>query len=289
MEQTQTQTPTAKLHHWLEWQPWSLIALLSLAFILFNFAIEVLANSLGKAGALLSYPATALFLLYALVTIVAVCRVRTGPAGELGLGLVFAAGIALFSPLFLGLKPVHTICVILAAAFLGRLLGRIIREPNLIPVAAVVGAGIDIWGVYWGPVAQVSQKAPAIASAVSAAVPAAAAAAKAGLPVVTAIGLGDFLFLAIFLFALRRFHLNQRAAFWIILIIMLIAPAFYLLGELLPIAENLPGLPFIAAGIIASNWKHFKISPREKRDLLLAGLIIVGVIAAIVIIKRLLV
>jgi hypothetical protein len=67
---------------------------------------------------------------------------------------------------------------------------------------------------------------------------------------------------------------------------MLVAPLFFLLGKRLPIATNLPGLPFIGLGTIIANWKHFKFSREEKRALLAAAIIIAAVITLILFIVR---
>jgi len=303
-----------KLRHWLEWWPWWFIIGLAAGFAAFAIGMEILAGIFfrHRLGLLVSYPASAAFLFYALLSILAACRVKVGVAGEMGLALGFFGGMVICHPLLLwlaatllgagswvlspaqwlarlpGLWMAGNACVILAAAFLGRLVGRIIREASLLPVVAVVASGIDLWGVYWGPVGQLSatEEGRVIGQQFSAAVPGVAAAAKAGLPVLTGIGLGDFVFLAIFFSALRRLRLNQRGAFWVTFAILMVAPAFFLLGEILPVAENLPGLPFIAAGIVASNHRHLKMSRRELRISAAAAAIIIVVIAAIWAVKR---
>jgi hypothetical protein len=305
-----------KFSHWLEWFPWRVILFLGIAYVVFAAAAESLAWALSRnlAGAVIPFIATAVFLLYALLTIVALCRVKAGPAAELGLALVFLLGLIFSRPPILGLLAfllkveeqfavpiqrlaqlpglwaIGSVCVILLAGFFGRLVGRIIREANLLLVVTVVAAGIDLWGVYWGPVGQMTstEGGRALAEQLSAAIPGAAVAARAGLPVLAGIGIGDFLFLAIFFSVLRRLRMNQRATFWAVFAIMTLAPAFFLLGDLLPIAENLPGLPFIAAGTIIANWKHFAFSRQEKRSLLSGAIIILAVIGAILLIKRLL-
>lgn len=300
--------------HWLEWRPWRVIIALGLGFALYSVLTEALAGALPTAAALaIVYLGTAVFLLYALVTIVAACRVRVGPTGELGLALACLAGMFLCRPPLLGILavtlnatdalggPIELLaklpglwalgnsCIILAAAFLGRLIGRLLREASLLPVVAVVAAGIDLWGVYWGPVGHLTTSAggKVIAQQFSAAIPGAGAAARTGLPILAGIGIGDFLFLALFFSALRRLRLNQAGAFWFSFALMLVAPAFFLLDKLLPIASNLPGLPFIALGMIVSNWRHWKFTREEVRSMIAAALIIAAVIAAIIVIKRL--
>jgi len=304
-----------KLLHWLEWYPWRVIIVLSAAFSLFSYGGDLLASEFKRHGAvvLLAYPVTALFLLYALLTIIAACRVKLSIAGEAVLTLIFAVAMLFASPPLLylvgeklgwgkpafltafwlkqhvpGLWVLGNAFVILAAAFLGRLVGRLIREPGLLPVVAVVAAGIDIWGVYWGPVGQITStpQGEAIAKSLSAAVPAAKAVAAAGLPALSAIGIGDFAFLAMFFAVLKRLRLNQWGSLWVVFGILLIAPAFFLLGPLLPIAENLPGLPFIALGIIIANWKYVKLSRREIRDAAIGIILTAAVIAGIVLLKK---
>ncbi len=312
-----------RLRHNLEWRPWWVILALAVGFMAFSLAAEPGVNALLRGGRhasgagklvplLVLVGVTAVFLLYALLTIIAVCRVRVGVAGEIGLALAFIVGMSICRPFLLllvaaflgkahqveaplnwwaslpGLSSAASICVILAAGFAGRLAGRIIREASLVPVVAVVAAGIDLWGVYWGPVGQITTtpQGKALASAVSAAVPGVAIAAQANLPVLSAVGIGDFLFLAIFFSALKRLRLNQLGAFWITFVILLLAPAFFLLGKHLPIAENLPGLPFIALGIIIANWKQLKLTREEVRTLGWGAVIIIGVVAGVVVVKR---
>jgi hypothetical protein len=303
-----------KLLHWLEWHPWRVIIVLTAAFSLFFYASDLMVKAFHRHGAiiLLAYPVTVLFLLYALLTIVAACRVKLKAGGELALTLAFGVGMLLTHPFLLALlgealklgKPALQVAlwlnklpglwvlgnafIILAAAFLGRLVGRLIREPSLLPVVAIVAAGIDIWGVYWGPVGQMSvtPQGQAIAKSFSAAVPAAKAVAAAGLPALSAIGIGDFAFLAMFFAVLKRLKLNQWGSLWVVFGILLIAPAFFLLGKLLPIAENLPGLPFIALGVIIANWKYVKLSRREMRDAAIGISLTAAVIAGIVMLKK---
>jgi len=304
-----------ELRHWLEWRPGWVILGLTVAFALFAAAAEAAAWTFSKswAGLAIAYVATAVFLLYVLVTVVAACRVRGGAMKELGLGLAFVIGMVVFHPQLLalaalalgaggkdlrpivrlaeapGLWALGNLCVVLAAAFFGRLVSRLVREAALLPVVAVVASGIDLWGVYWGPVGHLTstQQGQELARQFSAAIPAVGAAAKAGLPVLGAIGMGDFLFLGLFFFALRRLRLNQVGAFWATFGIMLVAPLFYLLGKALPIAENLPGLPFIALGMIVSNWKHWKLTREEKRHVAVGAVIMAAVIVAILLVKRL--
>jgi|WetSurMetagenome_2_1015567.scaffolds.fasta_scaffold111728_2 hypothetical protein len=303
-----------KILHWLEWYPWRVIVVLSAAFSLFFYASDLLVNAFPRRGGIifLAYPVTVLFLLYALLTIIAACRVKLKPGGEAALTLVFGAGMLLTHPYLLALlggmiglgKPalqaalkLHQLpglwvlgnaFVILAAAFLGRLVSRLIREPSLLPVVAIVAAGIDIWGVYWGPVGHISATAEgqAIAQSFSAAVPAAKAVAAAGLPALSAIGIGDFAFLAMFFAVLKRLRLNQWGSLWVIFGILLIAPVFFLLGKILPIAANLPGLPFIALGVIIANWKYVKLSRREMRDTAIGIVLTAAVIAGILLLKK---
>jgi hypothetical protein len=303
-----------KLLHWLEWYPWRVIIFLSAVFSLFFYGSDLLVAEFRRHGAiiLLAYPVTVLFLLYALLTIIAACRVKLRIEGEGALTLLFGAGMLLTHPLLLALageavglgKPalqaalglnklpglwvLGNACIILAAAFLGRLVSRLIREPNMLPVVAVIAAGIDIWGVYWGPVGHMAstRQGQAIAQSFSAAVPAAQAVAAAGLPALSAIGIGDFAFLAMFFAVLKRLRLNQRGSLWVVFGILLIAPVFFLLGKVVHIAGSLPGLPFIALGIIIANRKYVKLSRREMRDAAIGIGLTAAVITGVMLLRR---
>ena len=177
----------------------------------------------------------------------------------------------------------------MAAVFLGRIVSRMLREPSILLPVAVVAAVVDFWGVYWGFVAHVSEKAPEVAQSLSAQVPQMADMPIA-VPMVGAIGAGDFLFLALFMAALHRMGLRLRPTMWALTITLTLGPTLALLipkwlfhHEL----DRLPGLPFISLAALAANWRSLRPSREERWALLYAGVTVAAVIGAFVAIRRL--
>ena len=169
------------------------------------------------------------------------------------------------------------IALILWAAFLGRLVSRIIREGKLLlPVAVVASLG-DTITVFWGFVAHVSKTAPEVAQTFSASAP---VQPPPGLPapILSAVGIGDFLFLALFLAVALRHSMQAPKALWAALVLTLLAPLFFLIW---PQAPGLPGLPFISAAVLWANWRHLEFTRDEKRALILVGALVLAAALAL--------
>lgn len=169
--------------------------------------------------------------------------------------------------------------LIFAAIGLGMLVAAAIRYPNVLLPVALVAATVDIWGVnLGGPVSQIIKKAPNIAETATVKIPKMGAArtqqrGKAP-PPIALIGVGDFLFLSILFACLAKFQMNLRGAFWWSVGLSLVA------FLLLPVVKvPLPGLPFIALGIIIPNWRYFQFTREEKFAMLYAGILFVVVLA----------
>jgi hypothetical protein len=117
-----------------------------------------------------------------------------------------------------------------------------------------------------GFVKQVMEKAPEVAEKASVAVMAApnAPEATARLTPIAIIGVGDFIFLALYAACLIRFGLRVRAtliglfvALWVYLALVLwVLPA-------LGIAPRLPALVPMALVTLALNWRAFQLSRQE--------------------------
>jgi len=179
--------------------------------------------------------------------------------------------------------------LVVAAVFLGRLVSRMLREPSILLPVAVVAAAVDLWGVYWGFVSHVSKTAPEVTESLSAQVPQMAD-MPIEIPMVGAMGVGDFLFLALFVAAVDRLGLGLRRTFWALLVVLAAGPTLALLipkwlfhSEL----EALPGLPFIALAVLAANWRQVRPSREERVALLYAVLTVAAVIAAYLGIRQL--
>jgi len=265
-----------------------LTAVFSALFLLVAWAGHALLPALPVGslwlGALLGLGLLLLFLVAALGLILSVVRLELGPWVQLG-GAAAAAGLVLATRK-LGLAPLADYLVVVAASLFGCLVARLIREPNLLVPVAVVAGLVDFWGVYWGFVAHISKTAPQVVQSFSSAVPTPAA---TGLPLpgLSAMGIGDFLFTALYLGAVWRLGMRTLRTARAIFVAVLFSPLAFWLVPLVthrPL-EALPGLPFIGAGLLVANWRDFRISREEKFALLWAALV-AGVVVGLYLLLR---
>jgi len=214
-------------------------------------------------------------------------RLVVSPAmeGALALGFLVVWGLvaqsgpdAAWAKLYLG--PAANVAFLLSCLFIGKLLSRIVRERAMaLPVAIVAGLA-DIFTVFWGPTGHALEKAPGLVQKLSLAIPAVGSAAGEagahGLAYVAAIGLGDFIFLSLFLALAVRFDFSVRRTF----IAMVIGAAVGIVVALAP-GLGLPGmplLPYMGAGFIIVNARRFRLSRTEVRDLCIALAVVVGLL-----------
>ena len=179
--------------------------------------------------------------------------------------------VRLSSNLFLEL--IGDLCLFVAAILFGVLASRIIRERNILVPVAVAAAAVDTFGVYWGPVAEITKRAPELAKHLSAAVPGADIPAIP-VPQLSYIGVGDFLFMGLFVAAVYRLGLNRRGTLWALFIAFLIVPGVFAITNL----PALPGLVFLGLAVVIANWRYFRFSRAEKFALLYAGIAVVVLI-----------
>ena len=146
----------------------------------------------------------------------------------------------------------------------GRLLSRLVREPNLLLPVLVTAAVADVFTVFAGPTGEMLKRAPSVVQHLSMAVPQAGSAAHgrgmAGLAMAASIGLGDYIFGALFLAAAWRHGLDTRRAAIGGAICALIGMLCVLM---IPQVSALPLLPFIAVGVLVPNVRRFKFSRQE--------------------------
>jgi hypothetical protein len=183
-----------------------------------------------------------------------------------------------FPPLFAIIVPFF---LILTGIFAGRLLSRIIKDrAMLVPVALVAGL-IDFWGVYWGFVSQMSEKAGDAVSGMASATTAATAVpdeVKAQVPQSLSflvnltppemIGLGDFVFLAFFVMCAVRFGFSTRRTVGGIIVGMLLASFIMALDGTTFLGHDisisyLPGLLFICGGVLLANLPAWRLTRDE--------------------------
>jgi hypothetical protein len=233
-------------------------------------------------------------LLFAVLLVLSICRLRLGPVGEVAaiiLTLVAfalvrpsviafaarwvgagAAGLAIAKavPVLPGQSLLGNVVLIVWAGFLGRLVSRIIREGKLLLPVTIVAALMDIFTVFWGVVAHVQEKAPEVAQAFSASAP---VEVPEGVwaPILAAVGIGDFLFLAVFLAVTIRFGMRSVKTLWAAFAVMLVAPLAF---TIIPSATGLPGLPFLAAAALWANRGLWEFTAEERKAMGLAAVIV---------------
>lgn len=179
---------------------------------------------------------------------------------------------------FSAAETLQDLALFCGAIFAGTLLSRLIRHANMIgPIGAAI-ALIDIWGVLFGGIVSqlmtnkatqpLAQKAMASGPKLGTATGGKAARFAIELP---AIGVGDFLFIALLLSVLVNLAMNwQKSAklMWILVCFALLSMQF------LPFFPALPGLLFIGAAAVLPNWKYFTFTREERFALLYAGIFV---------------
>jgi peptidoglycan/LPS O-acetylase OafA/YrhL len=185
--------------------------------------------------------------------------------------------------------PARSVALLAACLFFGMVMSRILRERNILLPALIVAAAVDVLSVGWGFTGQAVHQAPDIVSKLSVAVPRVTPPSVPGatphFAVLASMGVGDFFFLAFFFAAAARFRLPLRRTFLYVFPLMALA-MFMTLADPLHWG-GVPGLPFIALGFLAANYREFDLSSREKRDIVIVGAIMAVFIAAMFVLKAL--
>lgn len=189
------------------------------------------------------------------------------------------------SEFVLGLyRAMHGYLLMLAAVGLGATLSKLIREKNLLAPVIPFAAMVDMLTVLTpgGFVKRVMEQAPEVAERASVAVMAApnAPEAAAKLTPIAIIGVGDFIFLALYAACLIRFGMRVRAtmiglfvALWVYLgLVLWVLP-------MLGLAPRLPALVPMAAVTLALNWRSFQLSRQETIASVVVIALVLGVIA----------
>jgi len=255
-----------------QWQVLALAAgVLLLAGLMGQAAGRVAPRSPALA-VVLAIIAGLVFIGIAVTMVAGIVRLRLSWAQQLALAIIFGGISAAWG--LARIELLKDLFLFVAATFFGALTSRIIKERNILVPVAVVAAGVDIWGVYWGFVNFVGKKAPQVVEHLSAAVPGANA-VEMPIPLLSAIGVGDFLFMGLFVGAVSRLEMNSRGTLWALFIAFLTAPVvFSLVG-----ASALPGLPLLGAAVLIANWRQFRFSRAEKFALLYAALAVMALVA----------
>jgi hypothetical protein len=201
-------------------------------------------------------------------------KVRLELAVVFGLGSAAAkvGAVRLSENMFLEL--IGDLCLFIAATFFGVLASRIIKERNIVVPVAAAAAAVDTFGVYWGPVAEIARRAPHLAKQLSAAVPGSNI-PEAPIPQLGYIGVGDFLFMGLFVAAVYRLGMNARGTLRALFLAFLAVPVVFALTNL----PALPGLVFLGLAVVAANRRYFSFSRAEKFALAYAAVVVAVLIA----------
>ena len=255
-----------------DWRLWAL-PLLVLALVQFGAPFVPVPNILvALAGAVL------LTLVYvgAIVAFSLALARRQLSIPVLGAGFVVCAlaffGFGKLLPPFHSDYVVQNFVLLGVGTFGGLLVSKMIRHANMIgPIGVMVGI-IDIWGVLFGGIVHqlLNNKATEhIAQKAMASGPKLGAATSKFHLALPDIGIGDYLFLALFLGCLVRFGMNWRISatwMWALISAALLA---IVLG-----VPALPGLVPIAIGALLPNLRYFQFTREERFALLYAGVFV---------------
>jgi len=242
--------------------------------------------------------ATLLFVALSVALVLQMARPGLTPLWELYFAVVSAGAwyAALWAAgqgdlLRLYLQPVASLCFVLACVFLGRLLSRILRDPNILLPVAVVAILADLFTVTVGPTGKALEVAPELVEKFSVGLPQAGSAAgpegAAGLTMLATMGVGDFVFLALFLTAAARFSFSLPRGAKLIIALVCAALVIYFALPFVGLAlPGIPLLPFIAGGFLIAYWGHFRLTPTETKALLWGALLLAAILAGLAWVMR---
>jgi hypothetical protein len=160
--------------------------------------------------------------------------------------------------------------LMLLAIFLGSTISHIIREPNLLLPVAMFAAAVDFWNVYHGWLGQVVATKPEVVSAVTVHMPT----PVPGIPYVM-IGMGDFVFMALYMTAIYRFDLNTKGTFWLTYILVTVSMLIVVVS-----GAPLPALVPIAVAVIAANARRIKLKREELLATIYVGVVLLALLVA---------
>jgi len=169
--------------------------------------------------------------------------------------------------------------ITIAAVGLGRLLSMLIREPNLLAPVVPFAAIVDVMTVFapGGFVKQTLERAPEIVQKASVAMPQLGSATVFSRVIPVAfIGVGDFIFMAMYAACLFKFGIKPMPTmigFIFVLTLYMALILFY------PGIWKLPALVPLAAVFLTVNWRHFKLTPSEKTASIIVTLCAAAIIA----------
>lgn len=155
-----------------------------------------------------------------------------------------ATGLALSAAGFLGLAAP---CKVVGAVALGYLLGRQLDRAWLLLLVAVLVFAADIWSVFAGPTRVIVERAPGFLDYALVHFPALGHQGPG-----TALGMSDWVFLALFTVGSRMNGLRPRAAF-----AAMVASLFVTFTIAMITGRALPALPLLGLAFVAANLDLF--------------------------------
>lgn len=243
------------------------------------------------AAASLVFASTSAFMLLQLWLAQAVVSLKTRPAANAALMILFAALwfavvwymrphrgwthganelLYILRPILLGLT------ITLGCAFFGILLSPIIREPNVLLPVALISMPIDYIGAMTpiGFTQNAVASNPHLVQALSVPVPSAGSGTHHGaLHAIGFIGPGDALFMAFFFAVVARLNLNKRGTFWW-MYGLLTATMLLVLFTGLNVAALIP----MGLAVSVANYRYFRL----KREEVFATIYATGLILVLV-------
>ena len=144
------------------------------------------------------------------------------------------------------LTAVGNLGVLMFAIGLGLAVARGLQKPNYLVLAAIVGAVTDIFSVYAGPTKHLI--GTGAFGYLSFAWPLIGAGGVQGI-----VGVGDFVFLALFFDGARRFKLDDRVTLWAMCGAMIVGFAFTWITQ-----AGVPALPFFAVALLLAHGRELK-------------------------------
>jgi hypothetical protein len=257
--------------------------------IIYGLLVGIPQVSFGKVTELVSILATLVFTALSVWLVAQAAPLRLGWPAELA-GMIVAGGLwqaadwgagkGDLARLYAG--AASSVAFIGLCVLGGRLLSRLLRDRNILLPVAVVAILADIFTVAIGPTGKALEHAPKLVEKFSVGLPAAGSAAGRqgvkGLAMLATMGIGDFVFLALFLTAAARFGFPlSRGGKLIAGLVCLALAAFFLLPPVIP---GIPLLPFIAGGFLIAYARRFRLSRTERQALLWGGLFLAALLVA---------
>ncbi len=257
------------------------------AYVILRVAAQTVAIRTAHP-ALLILLSVAVFMLLQLAIIRGASGLQIRPRVTGWLIPVFAAAVVGFMvlgavrmPLILAVlvASMRDIALMFFAVSLGYTLSVIVREPNILLPVAIFAAIVDFWSVNFGPLAILLARKPEVVAAAAVQVPA------MGQPMpVSMIGVGDFVFLALFFGVMYRFRMNVAGAFWLGYVLLTVTMFLVIRVEAL---GAVPALVPIAIAVIGANTKHIKLKGGEILSTIIVGVVLVAfLILSVVLMSR---